>query len=136
MDVYAENILDHYRHPRGKTPLPGATMQHEEVNVSCGDTLTIFLTINGGTVTGIGWDGAGCAISQAAMSMLAEELEGKTVGQLEALTKADIYTLLGVPVGPRRVKCALLCLHALKNALHKAKGQDSQNWTATVESDQ
>ncbi len=146
MDVYAENILDHYRNPRGKAPLPegtsfandraGATVTHEEVNVSCGDSLTLSLALEDGKLTGLGWDGSGCAISQAAMSMLAEDLEGKTIDDLNALTKDDIYTMLGVPVGPRRMKCALLCLHTLKNALRKAKGHPLQGWTDTVESGQ
>lgn len=147
MDVYAENILDHYRHPRKKSLLPspgsssardggGGFVTHEEVNVSCGDTLTVSLMIKDGTVAGIGWDGTGCAISQAAMSMLAEELPGKSVKDLEAMTKEDIYAMLAVPIGPRRLKCALLCLHALKNALRKAKGQDPQGWAETVESEQ
>jgi nitrogen fixation NifU-like protein len=134
MDVYADNILDHYRTPRGKHPLPAPTVTREEINVSCGDALALSLLIKDGIVTKMGWDGTGCAISQAAMSMLSEELEGKSVADLEKLTKEDIYELLGVPIGPRRVKCALLSLHALKNALRKAKGEEVWGWNETIES--
>ncbi len=128
MDVYAENILDHYRTPRGKHSLPAPSVTHEEINVSCGDALTIQLLIKDGTVTKIGWEGTGCAVSQAAMSMLSEELMEKSTENLEKLKKEDIYELLGVPIGPRRVKCALLGLHTLKNALRKSRGELLQGW--------
>lgn len=133
MDVYAENILEHYRNPRGKQGLASPTVEHEEINLSCGDTLKLQLQIENGTLKSFGWDGTGCAISQAAMSLLAEDLEGKSMEELEALQKEDIYELLGVPVGPRRVKCALLCLHTLKNALRKAQSKQPQGWLDTVE---
>lgn len=119
MNVYAENILDHYRHPRGKHPLSSPTVSHEEINLSCGDALTIHLTVSGNRVDDVGWEGSGCAISQAAMSMLSEELQGKSLDDLERLNKEDVYAMLGVPIGPRRVQCALLCLSALQNALRK-----------------
>ena len=133
MDLYAETILDHYRHPRNHSPLPRKTVEHDEANLSCGDTLHIELQIENEKVTGISWKGEGCAISQASMSMLSEELLGKTTDALEQLKKTDIYDLLGVPVGPRRFKCALLSLHTLKNALRKAHGKEPQSWLQTVE---
>ncbi len=132
MDLYAENILDHFRHPRGKTALPDPTVEHKEVNLSCGDEVEVSLKILDGTIVALGWDGTGCAVSQAGMSILGEELVGKTVAQAEAIAKADIDALLGVTIGPRRFKCAYLCLHALKNALRKAQGKEPQGWTETV----
>ncbi len=132
MDLYAENILDHFRHPRGKTPLPDATVTHREVNLSCGDEVALSLRIENGRIAGLGWDGAGCAVSQAGMSILGEELLGKTVAEADALTREEIDALLGVPIGPRRFKCAYLCLHALKNALRVAAGKEPQGWTETV----
>jgi nitrogen fixation NifU-like protein len=128
MDLYAENILDHYRHPRGKELLPSPTVDHEEVNLSCGDALRLQLQLRDGHVERIGWSGTGCAISQAAMSMLAEDMAGRSVADLERVRKEDIFSLLGVPVGPRRTKCALLALHTLKNALRKARGEAPQRW--------
>lgn len=135
MDVYAEEILDHYRHPRGKALLASPTIAHEEVNLSCGDALTLHLEIADGNIRALGWEGSGCAISQAAMSMLGEELVGKTVDEADVLTPSDIYELLGVPIGPRRVKCALLSLHTLKNALRKMKNQPAQGWSETAEAE-
>ena len=116
MDVYAENILDHYRHPRGKRRLPHPSVTHEETNVSCGDSLTVDLAITDGVVREIGWEGSGCAISQAAISLLSEELPGTSLEKIDAFAPQDVYDLLGVPIGPRRVKCALLGLQAVQNA--------------------
>ncbi len=133
MDVYADNILDHYRHPRGKDVIADANASHSEANISCGDTLSIDLVVEDGKVAKIGWQGNGCAISQAAMSMIAEELEGKTLEYIDALTKENVFELLGVPIGTRRIKCALLSLHTLKNTLRKFAGKAPQSWLDTVE---
>ncbi len=132
MDLYAENILDHYRHPRTKKSLDAPSVTHEEVNVSCGDALTIHLTIAAGRISEIGWEGSGCAISQAAMSMLSEELAGTLLDDVASLQKEHVYDLLGVPIGPRRVKCALLCLHTLKNAVRKLKREEARGWGEMV----
>lgn len=111
------------------------TVEHHEVNASCGDELTVKLNIDDGKIAACSWSGTGCAISQAAMSMLSEELAGMSVKQLEAMKAEHVKELLGVPVGTRRVKCALLCLHALKNALRKQAGQKPQSWIETAGSD-
>ena len=132
MDLYAEQILDHYRHPRGQTPLLSPTVSHTEKNTSCGDELTILLDVKDDRIAGVSWTGTGCAVSQAGMSLLSEELIGKSVDVCRALSAEDLKTLLGVPIGPRRVKCALLCLHALKNALRISQGKDVQSWTETL----
>lgn len=134
MNLYADTIIDHYRHPRQKTSLPSPSVSHEEKNLSCGDKVRIDLLVENDVVTAIGWDGDGCAISQAAMSMIGEELIGKSLTELDALKAKDIIDLLGVPIGNRRLKCALLCLHALKNAVHAYRGEDLQSWAKTVDS--
>lgn len=132
MDLYAENILDHYKSPRHKGILPTPTVTHQEKNLSCGDDLTIELAIVSGRITDLRWTGQGCAISQAAMSMLSEELIGKRTTEASTLSPSDVLKLLRVPIGPRRKKCAFLCLHTLKNTLRKIEGQDAAPWTETV----
>jgi nitrogen fixation protein NifU and related proteins len=144
MDVYAENILDHYRHPRHRgsgigdrelgtqNQKPGTGVTHTEENLSCGDSVTVHMRIESNHITGITWEGTGCAISQAAMSMLSEEVVGKASAEVEALTPEDVYALLSVPIGPRRVQCALLGLHALKNAVLQQQGRQLQSWMETV----
>ncbi|PIQ76825.1 SUF system NifU family Fe-S cluster assembly protein [Candidatus Peregrinibacteria bacterium CG10_big_fil_rev_8_21_14_0_10_49_24] len=133
MDLYAENILDHYRDPRHKGVLANADITHSEANISCGDEVTLHIRIEDNRIADIAWEGTGCAISQAGISILCEELHGMSVHDATALTKEDIYELLGIPVGPRRFKCALLCLHTLKNALHICEGEPVQDWLQTVE---
>ncbi len=132
MDLYADNILDHYRHPRGQQPLKKFDAERNEENLSCGDELAVRLKIEKDTIAGVSWEGTGCAISQAAMSMLSEELTGMTVEAAGNLKPERIYELLGVPVGPRRFKCALLSLHTLKNALRVHARKEPQGWLDTV----
>lgn len=136
MDLYAENILDHYRTPRNTGAGDGATVSASEINPSCGDTLTVHLTVEDDIIKRIEWEGEGCAISQAGMSIFSEEVVGKTTQDLLTMQKEEIYELLGVPIGPRRFKCALICLHTVKNALRKLEGQKPQSWLETVEIDQ
>lgn len=132
MDLYADNILDHYRHPRCKAILANASVTHRELNTSCGDDLTVSLRLAGDRIVAVGWEGQGCAISQAGMSILSETLIDKTTTDVAALSAKDMCTLLGVPVGPRRMKCALLALHALKNAIRAQAGRPPQTWTETL----
>jgi nitrogen fixation NifU-like protein len=132
MDLYAENILEHYHHPHRKLPIMDATVTREEVNTSCGDALTLSLKLEDGTVTDVGWEGSGCAISQAGMSLLSDELIRKSEKELKEMTPKTMTDLLGIDVGPQRRKCALLALHALKNALRALRGQAPQGWRETL----
>lgn len=132
MDLYAENILDHSKHPHHTGVLADASVTHAEQNPSCGDTLSLTVKIDENKMIDLAWTGDGCAISQAGMSILSDELIGKTLAEVDALNPASIQTLLGVPVGTRRIKCALLCLHTLKNALHAYKKEPLQTWHETV----
>lgn len=123
MSVYAENILEHNRHPRGTCDVqPSAfSVVHKEANPTCGDHIRIGVTLENNLLTKIGWEGTGCAISQAGMSILFEELADLSVSQIQALQKDDILEMLGVPISNRRLNCALLGLKALQHALEKAQ---------------
>jgi nitrogen fixation protein NifU and related proteins len=134
MDLYAEHILEHYRHPQGKGQLVEPSVVHREVNWSCGDDLTIELLVHDGCVQAVAWQGAGCAISQAAMSMLQVRLVGRTLEDIRRLSPADVYALLGVPVGVRRQKCALLCLLTVQNALRVVRGESPVPWEVLLTS--
>jgi nitrogen fixation NifU-like protein len=114
MDIYREAILEHYHHPRHWGILSPADVDHEENNPLCGDRLRLTLRLEGGTIVEVGWDGDGCAISQASASMLGERLLGKTLEAVRVITKADILAMLGVSPGPARMNCALLPLKVLK----------------------
>lgn len=118
-NMYRENILDHGMNPRHAGVLDPATIDYEVHNPLCGDRLRLTLRVDeNNVVTDIGWDGEGCAISQAAASMLGEEILGKTLDEIKQLTKDDIFDMLGIPISANRVKCALLGLKALNVGLY------------------
>lgn len=119
MNIYQEEILEHYRHPHNTGTLPHADVVQEEYNPLCGDKLTFYLKFTPtGTIEAVKFRGEGCAISQAAASMLTDEIEGMTREQIQHLAKEDILELLGIELGPTRLKCALLSLQGVHNAIH------------------
>lgn len=118
-NMYRENILDHGMNPRNKGILEQATVDYEVSNPLCGDRLRLTLRIDANhIITDIGWDGEGCAISQAAASMLGEEILGKTLDEIKQISKDDVFEMLGIPISQNRVKCALLGLKALNIGLY------------------
>jgi nitrogen fixation NifU-like protein len=114
MNLYQEEILDHYKHPRNKKRLENPTRSIESVNPLCGDKLGLDVMVENGVIKDMGFWGEGCAISQAAMSMVTEEMIGQPVEKLQHFTKENVLELLGVPVGPSRLKCALLSLQIVE----------------------
>ena len=135
-DIYAENILEHYRNPHHKEDMKNPTVEHEEANHACGDIISVQIKLKDGGIEKIGWSGTGCAISQAGMSILSDELIGMKTEDVLKLKKNDVHIMLGIPIGPRRYKCALLCLHTVKNALRKTEELEPQGWLDTVEIDE
>lgn len=117
MDLYSEIILDYFKNPvnRGMIKDPSGTAS--EYNPLCGDKIHIDLLLDKkGKVIEIKFSGEGCAISQAAASMLTEKLIGKTPTQIKKIKNEEIYKMLGIPISPGRVKCALLGLITAKKA--------------------
>jgi nitrogen fixation NifU-like protein len=112
--LYREAILDHYKHPRRKGHLEHADIQYHDTNPFCGDEITIELQVEDGTVVDAAFDGKGCAISQATASMIMEEIVGMTIDELKEWDKEYILDMLGIEIGPVRLKCALLSLKVLK----------------------
>jgi nitrogen fixation NifU-like protein len=118
--LYREVILEHYRQPHHKGHLAEPTVSVEVDNPQCCDRLAIDLALQDGVITDVAFTGRGCAISQASASILSDELVGKPVAEAAELTWHDMMDLLGVEVGPARLKCALLALRGLKMALTEA----------------
>jgi nitrogen fixation NifU-like protein len=114
VDFYREAILDHYSQPRNWGILSPADIDHEENNPLCGDKLRLTMRVEDGKIAELAWSGDGCAISRASASMLGETLVGKTLEEARAITKEDILEMLGIELGPVRLKCALLSLKVLK----------------------
>lgn len=108
MDLYREEILDHYKNPRNFGDLADFDLKDSDRNSSCGDSLEMGVKIKNGKIVDIKFTGVGCAISMASASMLTEMLIGKTLKQLSRLTEADMLKRLGIPISLTRQKCALL----------------------------
>jgi nitrogen fixation NifU-like protein len=121
-DFYRENILDHYKNPRNSGHMDHPTAIAEGVNPLCGDELAVELEVDGGIVTDIRYNGRGCAISQAAASMLSDVVKGKRVEDLAGIGKEDVLEELGIPLTPIRLKCAMLSVGVLKVALSELTG--------------
>ncbi|HEV2661388.1 MAG TPA: SUF system NifU family Fe-S cluster assembly protein [Ktedonobacteraceae bacterium] len=117
MDYYREYILDHYRNPRNYGKLDQPDVHAEDSNPLCGDQLAMDLLVEGDCIKEVRFQGRGCAISQAAASMLSEKIEGKTVREVVALGKDDVLEDLGIDISPARTKCAFLSLRVLHRGL-------------------
>lgn len=115
--LYREELLDHFRHPRNRGTLSNPDSATEVLNPSCGDQILLEIQVVDDRIAQIAFQGKGCVISQAAASMLTEFAKGKTVKELEVLTKDDMLSLLGIDLGPTRLRCALLALESLHTAL-------------------
>lgn len=116
--IYREAILDHNRNPRNKGVLDPADFSYEDVNPLCGDEIRIDVRSDGEKVTAIRFSGRGCAISQAAASILTEMVEGQPLETVKAIGREDLLEELGVPISPARMKCAMLGLKVLKAGLY------------------
>jgi nitrogen fixation protein NifU and related proteins len=122
-DFYRENILDHYKNPRNHGHIEQPSAVAEGVNPLCGDELAIELKVEDGVVTDVRYNGRGCAISQAAASMLSDAVKGKPVAELSEIGKDEVLDELGIPLTPIRLKCAMLSVGVLKVALNQLTGE-------------
>jgi nitrogen fixation protein NifU and related proteins len=116
--LYRELILDHYQHPHNHGTLEDADISYEDTNPLCGDKIRIDMKVREGVVEDIKFTGKGCAISQASASMLTDEIKGKPLEEIKQLDKQTVFDLIGIPLGPSRVKCALLPLKVVKGGAY------------------
>ena len=139
-NLYQEVILDHYKNPQNKVLDPNSDAQVHHVNPSCGDEITLGVTVDGDKVLSITWEGVGCSISQASTSIASDLLTGKTLAQARSISEdflqlmqskgsiegdpevlEDAVALAGVSKYPARIKCALLGWMAFKDASLQAE---------------
>ncbi len=128
-DLYRDNIIDHYQNPRNFGTLEHPDISYEDSNPVCGDEIRMDLKIQDGRVADARFQGHGCSISQASASMLTEEIIGKSLEEVKQIDKQYLLDLLGIPLGPVRLKCALLSLKVLKAGaygLHGWPGEDEE----------
>ncbi len=123
-DLYREVIIDHYKNPHNYGILDPHDAHAEGQNPLCGDEVTVSIRFaeDGETIDEIGFEGRGCAISQAATSMLTDLVKGRTATEVASLPKEEILEEVGIPLTPVRMKCAILGLGVVKVALNRSKG--------------
>jgi nitrogen fixation NifU-like protein len=118
-DLYRELIIDRYKNPHFRGSLDPHDITFEDDNPLCGDHIRIDLRIDGeNRVSEVAFDGHGCAISQATADLLAESVVGKSLDEVKKISKQDILDMLGIELGPVRLKCALLSLKVLKAGVY------------------
>jgi len=139
-NLYQEVILDHYKHPENKGLAASYDAQVHHINPSCGDEITLNLTLQGDKVSAISWDGVGCSISQASVSIMSSLMMNKELSQAQTILDEfvalmqskgngspdvsvleDAVAFAGVSQYPARIKCALLGWMAFKDASVQAQ---------------
>ncbi|MBN2548131.1 MAG: SUF system NifU family Fe-S cluster assembly protein [Anaerolineales bacterium] len=118
-DLYRELIIDRYKNPLYRGALEPHDISFEDDNPLCGDHIRIDLRLGAdGRVSEARFDGHGCAISQASADLLVEAVIGKTLDEIKSISKDDLMDMLGLQLGPVRMKCALLSLKVLKAGVY------------------
>ncbi len=122
--MYMEEILEHYKHPRNKGTIANADIHFKDQNTLCGDEIQVYVKLDKNKmITEVKTEGKGCAISQAAASMLTDALKGKSIEEARNLKNEFVFDLLQIQLSPVRVKCALLALFAVKKGIYKYLGE-------------
>ena len=118
-DLYREIIIDRYKNPLFRGNLDPHDISFEDDNPLCGDFLRIELRISDDDIVEEAvFDGHGCAISMASADLLLEDIQGRSLDEVKALKKEDLLELIGIELGPVRLKCALLSLKVLKAGVY------------------
>ena len=121
LNLYQETLMDHYRNPRNHGSLTNPDFASGRYNPSCGDAISIAGRLEKGLVTACSFEGKGCVISQATASLLTQKVTGMRVGDIQSLDVDAILDLIGIMLGPTRLKCALLPLEALQGGIADLK---------------
>lgn len=118
-----DELLEHFKYPCNKKEIQNPDFAADSENPSCGDKISIQGKVCGDKIVEIGFGGSGCVISQSTASILTEYCKNKTIGELLNLNKDNILSMINVELGPNRLKCALLCLQVLHEALIHLKNK-------------
>ncbi len=118
-NLYRDFILEHYREPHNRGTLDPHDLGFSDSNPTCGDELSMTLRLDeaGERIADVAFDGRGCAISQASASIMTDELRGRSLDDVRAMDPRGVVEALGVPIGPARLKCALLGYKVLQGAV-------------------
>lgn len=118
-DLYREIIIDRYKNPQYRGILNPNDITFADDNPLCGDHIQIDIRVDGNNrIVEARFSGQGCAISQASADLLIESIHGKSLDEVRMLSKENILEMLGLELGPVRLKCALLSLKVLKAGVY------------------
>lgn len=117
--LYHDELVEHYKSSPYRKKLNTPSVSFGDSNPSCGDKLEIAIQVAEGKIVDIGFQGSGCVISQAAMSMICEEFLHQPLEKITSFSNEDLLALLHIEIGPVRMKCATLGLHVINQALSK-----------------
>lgn len=120
-----DTLMDHYENPRNFGGLDGADIVRSGGNSGCGDTITVYLKMDGGVVGEISFEGKGCMVSQAAASLISLKVKGMKAGEVSAMGRENMIEILGKEIVVRRPRCSTLALDTLKGAI--MDGQSGRN---------
>jgi nitrogen fixation NifU-like protein len=124
-ELYREELLELYRHPRNRGKLIRPDIKTEESNPMCGDQVEIQVKLDKeGRIKEAVFDGKGCVISMASTSLLLEHVKGKTLAEIDEMTREDVLDLIGINLSPSRIKCAVLPLATLKKGIEEKNEQE------------
>jgi nitrogen fixation NifU-like protein len=129
-EIYRENILDHYKRPSHRGTLEAPDITYEDSNPLCGDVIRMDFRVKDGTIDAVRFSGHGCSISQASADMLCEKLEGMSLEDAKKVSRDDVLEMLGIELGPVRLKCGLLALKTLKAGVYglaRWPGEDEES---------
>lgn len=120
MDLYREEVMEHYEHPRNQGEIVGDdVLSDRDSNASCGDMVQYYLKIEKGKIVDVKWKGIGCAITTASASKLSEYLRGLTLKALKEMSEEELLKNgVGFEVNPGRIKCLMLPVKVVKNLLN------------------
>jgi nitrogen fixation NifU-like protein len=129
--AFIDNILDHYEHPRHRGAIDDATVTIKGGNPGCGDIITAYLKLDADDrIADVSFEGEGCTISQAAASILSEQIIGKSLSEVTAMDHEAFIEDLGREVVINRLRCATLALNTVKAAERKLLAQRAEGTTA------
>ena len=117
-DLYREAILEHYKHPQHQGTIEHPDFTFEDANPLCGDNIRMDVRVADGRIVDARFSGRGCAISQAAADMLCDRVVGMPLEEAKKLTRGDMLEMLGIELGPVRLKCGMLALKTLKAGVY------------------
>ena len=123
MSIYHENIIDLYKNPLNRGEIKSPSVSYRAHSPVCGDDITVDLKIKNGKIIDVKHRGVGCAISQAAVSLITEEVKNKRIIEVMKIKPEHVVKLLGIELGPVRLKCALLGLEAIQKAIESINSQ-------------